>query len=81
MYSLSFNKTVYSDVDLTVPEAGPFEVDSTTELPADIYFSNDEYIGTGKNGIGQTMWTVKFNYPADVNGNEVSVATGAVYDE
>jgi len=81
MYSLSFDKPVYSDPDLTTIEPGPFTVDNTTTLPSDIYFSATEYIGTAKNKIEQTMWTVRFTYPDHVSGTEISIATGAVYDE
>ena len=66
MHFLSFNKTVYSDVGLTRPTEGPFRVGSTTELPGNIYFADEEYIGTGKNELGDVLWTVRFTYKDNI---------------
>ena len=91
MHSLSFDEKVYSDKALTIEAPGPFDVPSTTELPKGIYFSNIEYNGTGKNSLGDTLWTVTFTYPDDVAYVvdadlkkellcEIGTASGAVYD-
>ena len=81
MHSLSFDKTVYSDAELTTEASGPFSVPSTTVLPEDIYYSDTEYVGTGKNSLGNTLWTVRFTYPDHVEDSTISIDTGAVYDE
>ena len=81
MHSFSFDKTVYSDAALTTEAKGPFKVPSTTELPKGIYYSNTEYTGTGKNDLGDVLWTVRFTYPDHVVKNGVSLETGAAYDE
>jgi len=79
MHSLSFDKLVYSDAELTTPVEGPFDVGSTTVLPSGVYFSETEYVGEGRNANDDLLWTVTFNYPGDTDGSEVSLATGAIY--
>ena len=85
MYSLSFDKAVYSDAGLTIEDAGPFDVRSTTDLPAGIYFSATEYKGTAKDVDGNVVWKIRFTSPAHINPplikNVISAETGAVYDE
>ena len=85
MYSLSFDKKVYSDTALTTEKAGPFNVTSTTELPDGIYFSSTEYKATAKDKDGNVVWKVRFTYPTHIKPppvkNIISVETGAVYDE
>jgi len=81
MHSLSFDKPVYKDSGLTIEATGPFDIGSTTRLPKSIYFSNTEYIATGKNTVGDTLWTVRFTYPNNFVGDQISLLTGAIYDE
>lgn len=81
MHSLSFDKDVFSDAGLTTVVSGPFDVPSTTVLPEDIYYSDTEYVATGKNSLGDTLWTVRFTYPDHVVDGGISIETGAVYDE
>lgn len=82
--TISFDKTVYSDAGLTAEATGPFNVSSTTKLPK-VFFSATEYIGTGKNSKGVTLWTVRFTYPTHIlidGGHQcVTSATGGIFDE
>ena len=84
MHQIEFDKPVYSDAGLNNVTDGPFPVSSTTKLP-NVYFSAAEYVGTGRNSNGDTLWTVRFTYPSDVivsNGVEcVTASSGAIFDE
>jgi len=78
---INYDKDVYSDVGLTEVINGPHVIKNSTRLPKDIYFSNTEYIGQAENSNGDNLFKVRFTNPADVSGNQVSIATGAIYDE
>lgn len=77
--SITFDKPVFSDPELTQEAIGPFGVVSTTRLPSDVYYSSDIYTITGKNILGKTLWTAVFTYPTHVLNNTISVDTGAVF--
>ena len=90
MHFIEFTQAVFTDRNLTIEATGPFEVPSTSELPKNIFFSSREYNGTGSQKLsdgtkGTKLWDVRFTIPdhrSNVRADrEVSIRTGAVYDE
>ena len=86
MHYITYDDDVYSDAELTTVATGPFSVGSTTDLAKGIYYAAKEYVGTGKQKLsngdaGDDLWTARFTYPDDVDGMEVSILSGAVFDE
>ena len=77
--NIEFDLDVYNDAELTEVATGPFNVTSSTNLP-NLFYQNAEYVGTGRNIIGDVLWTVRFTYPDHVVNNVVNVLTGGVFD-
>lgn len=78
---ISYDKPVYSDIQLTVEKTGLHVIKSSTQLPTNVFFSNVEYKGQATSTVGEILFNVRFTYPDHISNNGLSVDTGAIYDE
>ena len=85
---ITFDNPVYSDAELTTEITATLCVTNSTQLPVvqsidgelssvTVHYSATPYRATCKNNLGDELYHVDFNYPADITGNEI---TNGVWD-